>query len=135
MEGIDVASAIALYQTQYGLVDTIWGYYSVVTLAVVGFVVGSDKAVRSMREPVAIVGAYLVFCVGNHFALREVYSQLKQLSDILLKQVGSPPMDLSAFNPMSKTVICWTHIAFTVAVCAGILYVARSRQKTKTDST
>lgn len=35
--------AVALLQTQYSLVDKLWGYLGVVTLAVTGYVVGSEK--------------------------------------------------------------------------------------------
>ena len=135
MDGMStVMDAIGLYQTQYGQVDTIWGYYSVVTLAVVGFVLGSDKAVRTMREPLAIVGAYLVFCIGNHLALREEYAQLRQLSDIAIKLAEPLEMDISSFEPMPQWLIQGTHAAFVIAVCAGVLFVARSRIRARDKS-
>ena len=76
MENVKLAlDAISLYQTQYAQVDKVWGYFSVVTLAMIGFIIGSNIATRTLLEPLVIVTAFLVFCIGNHQAL--VAGQIK----------------------------------------------------------
>ncbi len=60
---------ISVYQTQYSQVDKLWGYFSVVSLAVAGFVIGSDKATKSFKESMAVVLVYISFCIGNNMAL------------------------------------------------------------------
>lgn len=79
---------ISVYQTQYDQVDKLWNYFSVVTLAMVGFVIGNDKATRTLKEPLAIVAVYWVFCIGNHAALITGQEQLEQLGTMVTNQVA-----------------------------------------------
>ncbi|WP_219584839.1 hypothetical protein, partial [Vibrio parahaemolyticus] len=86
MDEIKLAmEAIQIYQVQYDQVDKVWGYFSAVTLAISGFVLGSDKATRSIKEPIAILIVYWLFCYGNHLALIAGQEQLIQLGEIAVK--------------------------------------------------
>lgn len=121
--------AIALFQTQYSLVDKLWGYFSVVTLAIAGYVVGSDKATRSLKETVAIVAAYLVFCVGNHRALIEGQKQLEQLAAIALTLGRKAGLEVSSLTPIGHEWIGYFHLSVILAVCLGIFLIAWLRLK------
>ncbi|WP_147821182.1 hypothetical protein [Salidesulfovibrio onnuriiensis] len=125
MEDLKLAmEAIGLYQVQYDQVDKIWSYFSVVTLAIVGFVVGSDKAVRSIKEPIAIVCGYLVFCWGNHQALVKGQRQLEELYATVLKLATKADVAVVQLKPLSAQSVKETHLSFIAAVCVGVLVVA-----------
>lgn len=130
MDDIKIAlDAINLYQTQYSQVDKIWGYFSVVTLAIAGFVIGSDKATRSLKEPCAIVAAYLIFCIGNHKALVAGQEQLEQFSIIAINLATTAKLDVSALQPITHEWVGYFHLSVIFAVCVGIMTIAWLRQK------
>ena len=58
-----------LYIAQYNATDKLWAYFSTVTVAVLGFSVGSDKVSKSFLEASVVVIGYVVFCIGNYRAL------------------------------------------------------------------
>jgi hypothetical protein len=106
MEDLKTAlDAISLYQAQYAQVDTIWGYFSVVTIAMVGFVISSEKTTRTMKEPAAIIIAYLVFCWGNYKALILGQEQLVELGVIARTLAGKADLVISSFQPISPEFI------------------------------
>lgn len=132
MEEIKLAlDAISIYQTQYAQVDKIWGYFSVVTLATAGFVIGSERSTRTVREPVVILAAYLVFCVGNHQALIAGQKQLEQLSSVTITLAKPVADDLSSFVPMSHDLVGFFHMGVVTAVCIGVIVVAALRRRRK----
>lgn len=116
--------AINLYQTQYTQVDKLWGYFSVVTLAMAGFVIGSEKATQTFLEPIAIVVAYLIFCVGNHQALIAGQKQLEQFATIAKKYAGEAKLDVSSIKPIPYAEVELFHLSVIAAVCLGVIIVA-----------
>ncbi len=130
MEEVKLAiDAIQVYQTQYDQVDKVWGYFSAVTLATSGFVVGSDKATRSLVEPVAILVAYWFFCFGNHLALVSGQNQLMQLADILIKLCKNAGFDISMFAPLSANSVANFHLGAIITVSLGILVITVLRRR------
>ena len=125
MEELKIAfEAINLYQTQYTQVDKLWGYFSVVTLAMAGFVIGSDRATQSFMEPIAIVLAYLVFCFGNHLALVTAQKQLEQFATIAKSYADKVGLNVSSVDPMLHTDVKAFHLSVIAAVCLGVIAVA-----------
>ncbi|BBM64921.1 hypothetical protein VA249_15670 [Vibrio alfacsensis] len=124
--------AIQIYQVQYDQVDKVWGYFSAVTLAISGFVVGSDKATRSIKEPIAILIAYWFFCYGNHLALIAGQEQLIQLGDIAVKFGDKAGLNISSFDPLSTNLVGNFHIGAIIAVSLGILVISVLRHKKST---
>ncbi|WP_419787620.1 hypothetical protein [Pseudodesulfovibrio sp.] len=116
--------AIGLCQVQYDQVDNLWGYFSVVTLAVVGFVVSRDKAVRSMRESFAIVAAYIVFCISNNIALYKGQKLLYALAERAMELSGAANIPLPELRPLSPAAVWACHLSMIVAVSLGTLLVA-----------
>ncbi|WP_139117553.1 hypothetical protein [Endozoicomonas atrinae] len=99
--------AIQLYQTQYSQVDTVWGYFSAVTLAISGFVLGMKRSTKTIKQTIAIVAAYLVFCVGNHKALKsgqELLLDLGKNADFYAEKAGLVVNDLHYLTWSSSTV-------------------------------
>lgn len=125
MEELKVAfEAINLYQAQYTQVDKLWGYFSVVTIAMAGFVIGSEKATQSFLEPIAIVVAYLTFCVGNHQALIAGQKQLEQFATIAKSYACKAELDVSSINPIPHAEVQTFHLSVIAAVSLGVIIVA-----------
>lgn len=127
---------ISVYQTQYDQVDKLWNYFSVVTLAMVGFVIGNDKATRTLKEPLAIVAVYWVFCIGNHAALIRGQEQLEQLGHMVTSQaieLTSSGFDVSLgeFKPLSSASIGWFHLGVIAAISLGLMVVAYLRMQSR----
>ncbi len=120
--------AIQLYQTQYSQVDTVWGYFSVVTLAVSGYVLGSEKATRTFNETLAIVAVYIVFCIGNHKALVTGQRLLYDLSKDAERYAVDANLVTQQFHTLPHTMVGNFHILVVIAVVIGICIVAYSRR-------
>ena len=116
--------AIKIYQTQYTQVDKLWGYFSVVTLAMVGFVMGSKFPPESVLEPLTIVGTYLVFCVGNHQALIAGQKQLEQFATIAKSCASKAELDVNSIKPIPASQVQVFHLCVIAAVSFGVMAVA-----------
>jgi hypothetical protein len=75
--------ALDLYLAQYTVSDKLWAYFSMVTIAVLGFSIGSDKVSKSFLEASIVVSGYVVFCVGSYSALSLLQVQLIQFADVI----------------------------------------------------
>ncbi|MFW5498029.1 MULTISPECIES: hypothetical protein [unclassified Maridesulfovibrio] len=130
MENMElVLNAVSVYQAQTEQVGKIWDYFSVVSLTVVGIILKSDKAVRTMKEPLVIIGAYLIFCINNHLALLKYHEQLNQLGSLVATLKIEAGAKLTAFGVQDLRWIQQSHILFIIAVCAGSLLTAWIRIK------
>ena len=118
---------LELYQTQYTQTDKLWGYFGTVTLAVLAFSLGSEKATKSMKEAGIIIIGYLVFCFGNYSALYKAQAQLIEFSTYAsnaAKLAGIPFKHLAPFELAWLTGFYWCVVA---AVSIGIILITRWR--------
>ena len=123
-----VKAALDLYLAQYSATDRLRAYFSTVTIAVLGFSVGSDKVSKSFLEASIVVAGYVVFCVGNYRALALAQAQLIQFAALAQGVAARHKVDMSALKAFSvddDTKFCW---AVVVAVCAGILVITYRRR-------
>ncbi|MGX9459877.1 hypothetical protein ACWXWU_01360 [Shewanella sp. A14] len=116
--------AINIYQTQYTQVDKLWGYFSIVTLAMCGFAIGGKIPPDSFVESLAIIAAYLVFCVGNHQALIAGQKQLEQFATIAKSCANKAHLEVDSIDPIPHTQIKKFHLSVIVAVSIGVIIVA-----------
>lgn len=130
MENINIAfDAIKLYQEQYAQVDKLWGYFSVITLAVVGYAIGAKEKVHSLFETTVIVIAYLTFCIGNHSALILGQEQLHQFAYYAVELSKQSGMDFSKLNPLDVIWIKTFHIMVAISVSISIFILTLIRAK------
>lgn len=94
-------TAMDMFQAQYIATDKLWGYFSTVTLALVAYTISSDKVTRIFPEATGAVAAYLVFCLGNFFALRASQQQLISLAGIVRQEGKAQGLNLESFTPFS----------------------------------
>ena len=131
MESSDVMAvkaAVDLYLAQYAATDRLWAYFSTVTIAVLGFSIGSDKVSRSFVEASIVVVGYAVFCYGNHRALSLSQEQLGQFADLARAVAEKRGVTLSSLRPFSTAAEARFYWAVVVAVCAGILLITWRRR-------
>ena len=123
-----VVDLMSLYQNQYTQVDKLWGYFSVVSIAVAGFVISNEKATKSSREAIAVVIAYAVFCIGNNIALVKGQTLLYDLSCKASEAAIKANVVKSGFIALEPNEVFWFHFVVATSVCVGILVIARLRQ-------
>ena len=123
---IDVKTAIDalnLYQTQYTQVDKLWGYFGTVTLAIVGFAIGSEKATKSFKEATVLVVGYLIFCFGNFQALSLGQRQLVEFSTVAREIAAKAGILINNLIPLSVDSISIFYRSVVIVVCIGILVI------------
>ncbi|WP_354625269.1 hypothetical protein [Psychromonas sp. MME2] len=124
-----VFEAISLYQAHYSQVDKLWDYFSVVSISVAGFVIGSQKATKSFKEALIIAVAYLAFCIGNNLALTNGQKQLQQLAQIAIDLGKETGIDVSALAPLSTCHVATFQILIALSVSIGVLFIAFLRRE------
>lgn len=120
---------ISVYQSQYSQVDKLWGYFSVVSIAVAGFAIGSDKATKSFKESIAVVLAYISFCIGNNMALVEGQALLYKFSTLAVDAAKKAKIDIETFGTFTADDVFWFQTGISSFVCIGILIIAWLRCK------
>ncbi len=78
-----LAESIKFYQEQVRIVDRIWWYFYTVTIAILGFTIGSDAATNSLWEVGIICIGYVAFSVGSATSLRKGQSDLKTFAELV----------------------------------------------------
>ena len=103
---------VGLYQSQAGVVDSIWSYFATVTLAVLGFAVGTKAAIRDPKQARYIIGGgYLAFSIGSAVSLWNGQGVLLKFASLIGEDC---PMTLS---PLPY----WAVGTFQVVVIAAML--------------
>lgn len=126
---LGLKDALDIYQTQYGQVDLLWNYFSVVTLAVLGFAIGSEKATASLREASLIVAGYLVFCIGNASALFLGHGQLIEFARLAIAAGQRQGLDMAYLAPLPTGEIRAFYWAVVASVCLGVLAISHWRRR------
>jgi hypothetical protein len=125
---LTIKDAIGLYQSQVGIVNALWKFFGTVTLAVVGYTIGSQKATRSAWEVAMIVGGYALFALaGNLPALCFAYADLRQFSALIddrVAKLGAGPLPLKHFYVPSVGLVVSFHTAMVTVVALAIVAYA-----------
>jgi len=122
-------TALDLYQSQYTATDRLWGYFSAVSLAVVAYTISSEKVTRIFPEALAVIAAYLVFCLGNFRALQAAQVQLLQLADLVRERGKAAGINVDSFEPFPVEELRQYYIAVVAAICIATLLLAWYRGK------
>jgi hypothetical protein len=133
---LSVKDAIDLYQSQIGIINGLWAFFGAVTLAVVGFTIGSERATHSASEVALIISGYTVFAIfGNLTALRMAYADLLQFSSLIENRAALygqdlPPLRFSVPSVQGVTVF---HVGIVIVVAMAIVAysVFRAHERSK----
>ena len=115
MASDNFSERVGLYQTQAGVVDSIWRYFATVTLAVLGFAVGTKEAIPDPQAGYIIGGGYLAFSIGSAVSLWHGQHDLWQFA----KLIGED--DPITLSPLP----IWQVVIFQVVVVVAVLLAIR----------
>lgn len=108
-DAITLKEIIEIYQEQYSQTNDIWNYFSTVTLAVLGFTIGSDKIVKSLKDSITTYW----FCKS----CKKNQSQ-----------------ELSFLNPMSDSDISIFYWLVVISVIGGVIFITKNRNHNSADT-
>lgn len=117
-------AAMDMYQAQYAATDRLWGYFSVVSLALVAYTISSEKVTRVFPEALAVLTAYVVFCFGNFAALEASQRQLVALADLLRARGKAAGVNVEAFKSFDPSDLKLYYVAVVLAICVATILLA-----------
>jgi len=122
---------IKIYQQQTEFVDKGWQYFSVVTLGIAGFTVGSEKLNLKFNHVTLLVSAYVVFCIGNLASILSAQNLAIKYSILINKQIQKQNLEsaIGLHEPFSLEKIGGFHLTIFVIVSLVILYLSWKRNK------
>jgi len=94
---VSLKDAFDMYQKQSDSVHKLWGYLSVVSIAVLGFTIGSEKVNWTTSAYLFIGLAYLMFAGSNLWVLRRSQQELGRISDGLAASAEKTGGDAQKF--------------------------------------
>jgi hypothetical protein len=132
MTDVSLKEAFDIYQKQSDSVHKLWAYFQVVSLAVLGYTIGSEKAQWGTSTYLLIAGSYFFFAVANQwvivFSQRELQTFGTAVSDAA-KQSGSigkklavkavDPKKVALFHSVSMLIVLGAISAAWVDKCFG----------------
>lgn len=124
----DAIALLNLYQTQYTQTDKLWNYFGTVTLAVLAFSLGSERATKTFKEAGVIVGGYVLFCVGNFSALSKAHAQLIEFAGHAQRGARSAGVAMEHLMPLPLPELTGFYWCVVAAVGMGILAISGWRQ-------
>jgi hypothetical protein len=119
MELISAKDLLDLLSSQQKTILAVWGFYSTVTLAILGFTVGSDKVVHSKTTARVIQAGYLIFAFSNMVVIALSQYELK---DMAATVKGMLPATLAGLvsTPIHPFWLVAFHLVIAVAVTFAI---------------
>lgn len=118
MADVSLKDAFDIYQKQSDSTHKLWAYFQVISIAVLGYTIGSDKAHWSDSTYILIVMSYLVFAIANQwvvvFSQRELhkFGEAVKMASINTGPIGEQlvvaavkPWIVSVFHTFSAAMI------------------------------
>lgn len=121
---VPLKDAFDIYQKQSDSVHKLWGYLSVISIAVLGFTIGSDKINWGSLAYLFMGMAYLVFAGSNLWVLRRSQQELVRIGEGLrlsAKQMGDVASSF-VVEPVAACLVTLFHAA-SICIVAGAIVV------------
>ena len=123
---MDLKDAIDIYQTHYSQVDIVWGYFGTVSIALLGFTLGSDRVTQKRLEFRAVQIGYFVFSLGNYSALITGQADLIQINNFILTLQNNKE-NIIVFSPIGLLWLSLFYWLVVASMLVGLQYVYKSR--------
>jgi drug/metabolite transporter superfamily protein YnfA len=121
MSSFGLKEALDIYLKQRESTHKIWGYFSAVSLAVLGYTVGSDKVNWSSLTYLLIGGGYVIFAIANLFVLHSSQVALRSYADGVNSLAGThTPDKYFSARSMCPCLIALFHIGATAIIVVAI---------------
>jgi hypothetical protein len=122
MSEFGLKEAFDVYSKHRDVILQMWSFYSVSTLAVLGYTIGSEKAKRTCWEVFAILVGYISLAVGNGFAVVTSQYELDAMAKGIEKLLEGDPMakyySVGVINPR---LFIWFYAVVSIVVCVAIV--------------
>ncbi|MEX2165022.1 MAG: hypothetical protein WD823_12375 [Sulfuricaulis sp.] len=118
-----------IYQYQTELVDKGWQYFSIVTLGILGFTIGTEKLELRFTHKLLIVVGYIVFSVGNLIAIlsaQRLAVRFTSLLNIEIQKLNLEPL-IGMYKPFSVFQLAVFYISILIVVIGIVLYIGWER--------
>ena len=119
---LSLKDAFDAYQKQSDGQHKLWAYFQVVSLAILGYTIGTDKAQWSSWTYALVAASYAIFALSNQWVLVTAQKELQSLSKgiaVAITQAGpiGKTLKVGAITPMKIRVF---HTAVIVFVMGAI---------------
>jgi drug/metabolite transporter superfamily protein YnfA len=131
---LSVKEAYDIYAQQTESAHKLWTYFSVVSVAVLGYTVGNKDNNWSGMLFLAIGASYLGFSLSNLWVLRQTQSECVECSSVLKKvvEVSSPLVgQLGNVKSVPVSKVTYFHVFAQAVVVLAIFLTWSSRAETK----
>lgn len=120
--GVSFKEASDIYQKQSEGLHKLWAYFQVVSVAVIGYVVTSDKVDWTDGTYVLIAASYLLFALCNQWVLVASQRELEQCGKAVavLAQRAGPVAEQLVVKPVRAARVRAFHLASIALVVAAI---------------
>lgn len=125
---MELKDAIEIYQAHYSQVDLIWGYFSAVSIALLGFTLGTERVTQKKLEFRAVQVGYLIFAIGNFSALISGQKDLIEI-DNYIAALQVKETVLIDFSPIGLEGLSLFYWAVVLSMLIGLQCVHKSRLK------
>lgn len=123
MSDILFKDAFDIYQKQSDSIHKLWAYFQVVSLAVLGYTIGSDKSRWSSDTYLLIAGSYLFFALANQWVIFVSQKELRKFGgavELASKNTG-PVGEKFVVEAVRPWVVVLFHFFSTAVVVTAIL--------------
>jgi hypothetical protein len=131
---LSVKDALEIFSKHREAILTMWGFYSTVTVGVLGFTVGSDKVTHDKTTTRLVQWGYAAFSAGNAIAIASSQWELRRMAETIRTHVLPPELLGMSSCPLHPGYFVAFHIVTAFVVILGIqrTYEARSKPTTPT---
>ena len=127
VQALSVTDAYDMYQKHSEGAHKLWAYYSVVSLAVLGYTIGTDKNEWASLTFIVIGLSYFLFAFGNRRLLVESQREVERFALLFNSLASAVPemsvpgrgfVSVTAVDPKTANLFHW---GITVLVLLAIL--------------
>lgn len=134
MADLTLKDAFDMYQKQSDGLHKLWTYFQVISLAVLGYTLGSDKAQWGDATYIGVALSYLFFAVSNGIVIYRSQKELRTLEKAVTeaaKVSGQIGQGLTINSLEAKQVAGFHAVAALIVVIAiGLTWKDKCYQKT-----
>lgn len=124
---------ITILQNQTNMIDKGWQFYSIVTLGLLGLIFGNERIKNSYRICIYLVIGYIVFCIGNLFAIiqaQNVYAKYCNLVPLLIDKNSSIEHS-NICAPLDIYLVSTFYIGMAITISLTILLSSKHYENKK----
>lgn len=119
MADLTLKEAFDIYQKQSDSIHKIWAYFQIISLAVLGYTIGSEKEQWSTSTYFLVAGSYLLFAIANQVAITLSQKELYKFGRAV--KIASEDTGPIGKKLVAKAVAPWKVSLFHTLAIAVIL--------------